>query len=580
MGNNASVKVGAHPAGKRQHPVALESKSGWSLPGESVEKDQEFQAPSGEEEPTFFDKYKMGKRLGHGTYGQVKKVRLVSNKQVVRAVKIIDIKEESTFDKEVDILRQISHKNIICFYDAYKAEDKCFMVVELCKGGELFESIVKRRGYFESDAATSASEMLSAIKYLHGVKIMHRDIKAENFLLSDATDEPTIKLIDFGFARTYLEGQFFQEMCGSPYSLAPELVDRHYNHMVDMWAFGVLMYLMMCGDYPYKGRSLPELKRKHSQPLLLKEDLSPEAKTFIQGLLQADLARRLTAREALKHPFMNLSQLSLSRQVSITSTSSFGRSCGDSNLTPMNELLPIQSAEQRTPSQQSLLMVPSAQERASSKQSIVSKASVNSNIHAAVQSAQMEIEIQRAQKIVRADVNDEDASESKHVTKGRMPKCDDSPKSDDSEEEPLAPSISFVPALPTVQIQQRRYKAAAAIQNASAALAGGFKTRSSAHKSSATSSRESTNAAGMKSKEKELTQLHPLVPRMDEPKALGAPLDKPKPSYKGSLFSIPSAKLPGQPDVKTAVESKDGRRASQAGPRSSERGHHQRHRGS
>eukprot|EP00931_Biecheleriopsis_adriatica_P058150 TRINITY_DN34556_c0_g3_i1.p1 TRINITY_DN34556_c0_g3~~TRINITY_DN34556_c0_g3_i1.p1 ORF type:complete len:522 (-),score=125.55 TRINITY_DN34556_c0_g3_i1:41-1606(-) len=504
MGNNASLKkkLTVKEAPKDEPPQAPQENP--------------TQVPSGPDEtseddvrPAIWDKYKLGKTLGKGTFGEVRKASLLSDKKVVRAVKMVQSRDEKTFDREVDILREISHRNIVSFHDVYKTGSMCFMVIELCKGGELFEHIIKRKAYYESDAASAAADMLSAINYLHGVSIMHRDIKAENFLLSEATEKATIKLIDFGFARRFLEGQHFKEICGSPFSLAPELLNKHYTHLVDMWAFGVVMYLMMCGDYPYKGDSVKEMKRVLAQPLSLKESLSPEGQAFIRGLLQVDIASRLTAREALKHPFMGLSQ-----QIHVRL----------SDAVQAAPQAPLACPRLLTPQEPGMLLLPRP-----SLRSVHSTASVNSNIHAAVQSAQLEIEVQKGQKDILADADD--ASEAEEVKRAMK---SGSTTGNEELPEPLSPvsTNSKLHPLPVQQIQERKRKVAAAIHNAGAALTGGVR----AHMVSAGSS-----SPGTKQKDKELPQLTSLVPAQcdsaaDDPQRL-------RPTYKTSL---PALHLPGQ----------------------------------
>eukprot|EP00931_Biecheleriopsis_adriatica_P058149 TRINITY_DN34556_c0_g2_i3.p1 TRINITY_DN34556_c0_g2~~TRINITY_DN34556_c0_g2_i3.p1 ORF type:complete len:413 (-),score=68.45 TRINITY_DN34556_c0_g2_i3:163-1401(-) len=372
-----------------------------------------------------WEKYKLGKKIGQGTFGEVRKVRLLSDRKVVRAVKILERRNGKSVDREEDILRQISHRNIVSLYDVYETGGHIFMVLEFCKGGELLTSIVKRKSYYESDAARAAADMLAALCYLHGVSIMHRDIKAQNFLLSDATEEPTIKLIDFGLARRFSDGQYFKQTCGSPLSLAPELLAKRYNHMVDMWAFGVLMYLMMCGNYPFKAKDVFEMERMQSQPIKLRDDLSPESQTFIRGLLQVDAANRLTAKDALKHPFMGLSpQLIFEREVSIASI-----------------------------------------------------ASVNSNILPAVQSAQLEIEVQKHQKPIFAGEN-----KRSEISAAQASMIGVLPESPASDEGLFSPACTDAPA---EQTQQSKYKAVVVIHSMLAVLARGFRMRSSERKVSA-----------------------------------------------------------------------------------------------
>merc|ERR1719476_1164549 len=149
--------------------------------------------------------------------------------------------------------------------------------------------------------------MLRAISYCHSLSIAHRDIKAENFMLSQPSITSPIKMIDFGMACKFEEGQVLTELCGSPHYLAPELIGQKYNHRADVWAFGVLLYLLMYGHYPYDAKHPRDIMVKIlTEPIRwqTKVKLSKNGLELLKKLLEHDPGKRLTAEGALQHVWM------------------------------------------------------------------------------------------------------------------------------------------------------------------------------------------------------------------------------------------------------------------------------------
>eukprot|EP00931_Biecheleriopsis_adriatica_P119794 TRINITY_DN94988_c0_g1_i1.p1 TRINITY_DN94988_c0_g1~~TRINITY_DN94988_c0_g1_i1.p1 ORF type:complete len:634 (+),score=139.75 TRINITY_DN94988_c0_g1_i1:112-1902(+) len=264
------------------------------------------------------DKYELGKVLGSGSFGQVREAKLKAVPDRVRAVKIVerdddanssDFSNSDMFRQEVSLLQSLKHTNIVRFWDVYEDIHFLYVVMDLCKGGEVFSKILELKRFTEANAGTLGAQMLSAIEYIHDHNIMHRDLKAENFLLSDNSPTSVVKMIDFGMAAKFEHGKFFKEICGSPHYLAPELVGQKYDHMVDMWAFGVLMYLLMYGHYPYDGKSTKEIMVKvisESEPIRwqTRTKLTPLALQFLKRCLEPNPRKRFSAKDALKHKFI------------------------------------------------------------------------------------------------------------------------------------------------------------------------------------------------------------------------------------------------------------------------------------
>jgi len=187
------------------------------------------------------DKYELGKVLGSGSFGQVREAKLKTGSEV-RAVKMLEPDKgdgewsnHEIFIREVGLLQQIKHENIIRYYDFYEDIHFLYVVMELCKGGEVFAKIVELKRFSEKNAALLGMQMLKALDYIHKVSIAHRDIKAENFMLADVSIHSNVKMIDFGMATKFKPDQVLTELCGSPHYLSPELIGQKYNHLADIW---------------------------------------------------------------------------------------------------------------------------------------------------------------------------------------------------------------------------------------------------------------------------------------------------------------------------------------------------------
>lgn len=260
------------------------------------------------------DKYDLGQILGSGSFGQVREAKLKDSPTEVRAVKMIEPDKgdgewsnQAIFVREVGLLQQMQHENIIRYYDFYEDFSFLYVVMELCKGGEVFAKIVELKRFSEKNAALIGQQMLKALDYIHKLHIAHRDIKAENFMLSDVSIHSNVKMIDFGMATKFKPDQVLTELCGSPHYLSPELIGQKYNHLADVWAFGVLLYLLLYGHYPYDAKHPRDIMVKIlTEPIKWqsKAKLSKDAIKFLTGLLVHDINKRLTAEGALEHPWM------------------------------------------------------------------------------------------------------------------------------------------------------------------------------------------------------------------------------------------------------------------------------------
>lgn len=195
--------------------------------------------------------------IGKGAYAEVRKA-ICKKTGFARAVKIIN-KYEFTkseivqIENEVYILLKLDHPNILKVYNFYEDLNHFYIVTELCTGGELFDKIIMNGYLDEQQAANVMKDILSAISYCHKYGIVHRDLKPENILfLTKKLDSP-IKLIDFGTSSLISKKEKLNRCCGTPYYIAPEVLDGQYNEKCDIWSVGIMMYIMLCGYPPFNG---------------------------------------------------------------------------------------------------------------------------------------------------------------------------------------------------------------------------------------------------------------------------------------------------------------------------------------
>eukprot|EP00928_Gymnodinium_smaydae_P049847 TRINITY_DN33482_c0_g1_i1.p1 TRINITY_DN33482_c0_g1~~TRINITY_DN33482_c0_g1_i1.p1 ORF type:complete len:546 (+),score=162.71 TRINITY_DN33482_c0_g1_i1:157-1794(+) len=265
------------------------------------------------------DKYVLGKILGSGSFGQVREATMKEHPdEEVRAVKMIERDDDNEdgewsnkaiFVREVGLLQQIKHDHIIRYYDFYEDVHFLYVVMELCKGGEVFTKILELKRFSEKNAASLGKQMLKAIEYIHQLKIAHRDIKAENFMLADNNVHGNVKMIDFGMATRFEDDQVLTELCGSPHYLAPELIGQKYDYKADVWAFGVLLYLLMYGHYPYDAKHPRDIMVKILTEQIrwqTKAKLSQNGLEFLKRCLEHAPKKRVNANEALSHPWLRL----------------------------------------------------------------------------------------------------------------------------------------------------------------------------------------------------------------------------------------------------------------------------------
>eukprot|EP00949_MAST-11_sp_MAST-11-sp1_P001202 g1202.t1 len=260
--------------------------------------------------------------LGRGISGTVKLIEELSNKRkfALKVLAVSKVTEESmrhSLLQEIETLKTLDHPNIVRVYETFQQpDDDVLMVMELLHGGELFDWILHQPDYrfIEPDARSIVLQILDAIKYLHNNNIVHRDIKLENFMFASKDKEATLKLIDFGFSRTYLPWQTKKEVVsGTLYTMAPEVFQGSATFASDMWSVGVLAFILMAGRRPFDDKDLSIMEQKicegkYRWPRKIwaqKYPISDDAKDFVSKLICLDEANRMSATDAFMHPWFS-----------------------------------------------------------------------------------------------------------------------------------------------------------------------------------------------------------------------------------------------------------------------------------
>ncbi|KAI3782554.1 hypothetical protein L2E82_12605 [Cichorium intybus] len=259
--------------------------------------------------------YVLGKEMGRGEFGitymctnkstgEVLACKSISKKKLRTRVDIEDVR------REVEIMKHMPpHQNIVSLKGTYEDDNAVHLVMELCEGGELFDRIVARGHYTERAAAGVIRTIVEVIQMCHKHGVMHRDLKPENFLYANKKETAALKVIDFGLSVIFKPGERFNEIVGSPYYMAPEVLKRNYGPEIDVWSAGVILYILLCGVPPFWAETEQGVAQAIIKSVVnFKRDpwpvVSDNAKDLVKKMLNPDPNLRLSAQEVLDHPWI------------------------------------------------------------------------------------------------------------------------------------------------------------------------------------------------------------------------------------------------------------------------------------
>ncbi|KAL6563759.1 Calcium-dependent protein kinase 8 [Orobanche gracilis] len=259
--------------------------------------------------------YELGREVGRGEFGvtymctdmgtgEKYACKSISKKKLRTAIDIEDVR------REVEIMKDMpKHPNIVTLKDTYEDDSAVHIVMELCEGGELFDRIVARGHYTERAAAFVMKTIMEVVQMCHRNGVMHRDLKPENFLFANMKETSPLKAIDFGLSVFFKPGERFNEIVGSPYYMAPEVLKRNYGPEIDIWSAGVILYILLCGVPPFWAETEQGVAQAIIRSVIdFKRDpwpnVSDNAKDLVKKMLHPDPSRRLTAQQVLEHPWL------------------------------------------------------------------------------------------------------------------------------------------------------------------------------------------------------------------------------------------------------------------------------------
>lgn len=269
---------------------------------------------------TFHTKYALAEKLGEGAFGQVHRVVALEGDNVTAnaldlCVKIvpkqlvINLKDYEALQQEGKMMMLLGGTlNVVHFFGAYEDDESVFLVMEHCVGGDVSQRVLAQKGpaISESLVALYMTDILHVVWQCHLLHILHGDLKLENFLFADSSESSPLKLTDFGGASFISEHEVLHQVRGTPLYTAPEVLERKYALPSDLWSCGVILYRLLSGRFPFEEGALLDERILHEQIDYESHPwptIPPEAKHLVQGLLERDVNARLSAEQALQHPW-------------------------------------------------------------------------------------------------------------------------------------------------------------------------------------------------------------------------------------------------------------------------------------
>ncbi|KAL8162060.1 hypothetical protein V2J09_013549 [Rumex salicifolius] len=261
--------------------------------------------------------YTLGRKLGQGQFGTT---FLCIDKETgeefacksIAKRKLLTDEDVEDVRREIQIMHHLSgNHNVVSIKAAYEDAVAVHLVMEICKGGELFDRIIQRGHYTERQAAELARTIVGVVEACHSLGVMHRDLKPENFLFVDNEENSLLKTIDFGLSIFFKPGEKFTDVVGSPYYVAPEVLRKRYGQEADVWSAGVIIYILLSGVPPFWGDNEQGIFEQVLHGDLDFEtdpwpQISEDAKDLVRKMLVRDPKKRLTAHEVLCHPWVQV----------------------------------------------------------------------------------------------------------------------------------------------------------------------------------------------------------------------------------------------------------------------------------
>ncbi len=261
-------------------------------------------------------KYDYIRLIGVGSFG---KVRLFQDrnfrtlKYAIKTIKknFLNVHKLQCIIDEINILRSVDHPNIVKYFETYEEDQYIHIVMEYIPGQNLLDLLTSkkyRKNFTDYEICNLVTSILKAISFLHSRNIIHRDLKPENILICDPEDLTSVKIIDFGLS---VFGRKDERYCvGSPYYMAPEMIEGNYSKSSDMWSLGVIIYLVLTGKQPFYGEDRSEVYKniksgEYNKKLLSESKISKEICDFVYKLLVLTQSRRMKSEKAFEHPFLN-----------------------------------------------------------------------------------------------------------------------------------------------------------------------------------------------------------------------------------------------------------------------------------
>ena len=289
---------------------------------EDIQNKEQIQTQTNNKKKLNKGPYLLGEALGEGAFAKVRLATQIHIKEKC-AIKIVDkrllenIQDIQRLRKEIKILKKIRHKNIIQLYDIMESKTNLYFVMEYCKGGELFDYIVKKTKLTEKEACIFFHQIINGIEYLHNQGIIHRDLKPENLLLDDKNQ---IKISDFGLSTFFTKDNFLQTACGTPSYAPPEMLEglQYDGEASDIWSCGIILYAMLCGALPFtesKEEIIIEKIKRHEYRI--PDYLSKEAQDMLNNILKINPQERFNIESIKKHPWFNLVEPHLIKGLSV-----------------------------------------------------------------------------------------------------------------------------------------------------------------------------------------------------------------------------------------------------------------------